>query len=232
MLLSLMLFLLIEYYYTIIGFSYWNYMYPNQRCMTLWECFLENFDLTFKEGGGTGSLLTNLWELPRYKTYYRFIWDNSLGLVLIHILLNMVAGLIIDEFAALKEKLFFKIRDMRNVCFVCGINREKLDKTATGFKNHYKKEHNMWNYVYYYAYLKFKDVNDHTWTETFVNTKIEDFDLDWLPIKRAFSIVNENESELEKQQLIKEISEKMTTIETGSSNLLNKLHKIHENENE
>ena len=45
MLLSLMLFLLIEYYYTIIGFSYWNYMYPNQRCMTLWECFLENFDL-------------------------------------------------------------------------------------------------------------------------------------------------------------------------------------------
>ena len=45
MLLSFMLFQQIEYYYTIVGYTYYYYMYPNQRCMTLWNCFLENFDL-------------------------------------------------------------------------------------------------------------------------------------------------------------------------------------------
>jgi len=56
MLLSFMLFWLIEYYYTILGYSFYYDQYPNQRCLTLWECFLTNFDLTFKEGGGTGAL--------------------------------------------------------------------------------------------------------------------------------------------------------------------------------
>jgi len=125
-----------------------------------------------------------------------------------------------------------KIEDMLEMCFVCGINRDKLDKTATGFKHHYKNEHNMWNYVYYYAYLCYKDTNDHTGTETFVNDKIQNFDFEWFPIKRAFSIVNENESELEKQQLIKDISSKMGAIESLTSSLLTKMNKIHENENE
>jgi len=61
-----------------------------------------------------------------------------------------------------------------------------------------------------------------------VNQKINCYDFEWFPIKRAFGIVNENESELEKQQLIKDISSKMTTIERLSSNLLTKMDKIHE----
>ena len=95
----------------------------------------------------------------------------------------MVAGLIIDEFAAQKENQFSRKDDMIEMCFICGINRDKLDK-ASGFVYHYKTEHNMWNYVYYYAYQQNKDENDHTGTETFVNQKINCYDFEWFPIKR------------------------------------------------
>ena len=101
----------------------------------------------------------------------------------------MVAGLIIDEFAALKEALFSRIDDMLEMCFICGINRDKLDKTALGFKHHYKIEHNMWNYVYYYAYQRNKDENDHTGTDSFVAEKIRSFDFEWFPIKRYYQFL-------------------------------------------
>lgn len=98
----------------------------------------------------------------------------------------MVAGLIIDEFALLKEKNYRRDQDMKNLCFVCGIERDKLEKLSVGYQGHYKKEHNMWNYVYYYAYLRDKNCTEYTGTESYVADLIQNLDLEWLPIKRYY----------------------------------------------
>ena len=44
---------------------------------------------------------------------------------------------------------------MKNVCFICGFEREFLDKIpgSKGFELHIKETHNMWNYLFYISYL-------------------------------------------------------------------------------
>lgn len=99
-------------------------------------------------------------------------------------MLNMVAGIIIDEFGALKENLTERLEDMRQTCFICGIDRDMLERSKNGFSFHYKKEHNMWDYIYYKAYLIKKPETEYTGTESFVHEKIEEMDLDWFPIRK------------------------------------------------
>ena len=45
LLLTFLLFLLFEYYFTLIGYTLFYEQYPNQRCNNLYECFFETFDL-------------------------------------------------------------------------------------------------------------------------------------------------------------------------------------------
>ena len=73
-------------------------------------------------------------------------------------------------------------------CFICGITREKFEKNdeggGMGFQDHIVKEHYMWNYIYYYAYLKHKDENDYNGNESYIKEKIDIKDISWMPIKR------------------------------------------------
>lgn len=64
---------------------------------------------------------------------------------------------------------------------------EKLDKSSDsdkGFAYHIKIEHYMWNYVFYRAYLEWKDPTEFDGNESFVFEKIQNADLSWFPIKR------------------------------------------------
>jgi hypothetical protein len=73
--------------------------------------------------------------------YTRFFFDNAVNIILVFILLNMVQGIIIDTFGSLKEKLKERIDDQTFTCFICGIDRQKLDKSSDeskGFFYHIK----------------------------------------------------------------------------------------------
>jgi hypothetical protein len=69
----------------------------------------------------------------------------------------MIQGIIIDTFSNLREELAEKLYDQDYICFVCGIDLEKLDKSSEsdkGFKYHIKIEHYMWDYLFYRAYIE------------------------------------------------------------------------------
>ena len=42
----------------------------------------------------------------------------------------------------------------------------------------------MWNYVYYKAYLDYKNKTEYTGNESYIKEKISLFDISWFPIKR------------------------------------------------
>jgi inositol 1,4,5-triphosphate receptor type 3 len=46
----------------------------------------------------------------------------------------------------------------------------------------------MWNYIFYKAYLKFKEVTEYNGDESYVFSKIEKFDISWIPKKRTKKI--------------------------------------------
>lgn len=53
--LTLVLFILIEYFFTVIGYVSF-YEYYAFRCENIYMCFFETFDQTFKDNGGIGQL--------------------------------------------------------------------------------------------------------------------------------------------------------------------------------
>jgi len=57
--LTFILFVLIEYYFTMIAYITLFDMYNPGECDFLWKCLLINFGYTFKDGGALGSFLTN-----------------------------------------------------------------------------------------------------------------------------------------------------------------------------
>lgn len=65
----------------------------------------------------------------------------------------------------------------------------------------------MWNYVYYRAYLEFKETTEYNGDESYIRNKMEDNDLSWFPIKRTWSVQQKEDTEIEniQEQVINEV---------------------------
>ena len=140
--LSFLLFVILEYYFTIISYINFYDQYPNNDCSTFWKCYFRTFDFTFKQTGAVGTFLHEQETLKetgadsyvgvdvnlKAKYFARFAFDNMFNIILVLIVINMVGGIIIDKFKELKDKLDEKVIDQNKYCFICGLDRQTLDK--------------------------------------------------------------------------------------------------------
>lgn len=103
----IILFVIIQYYFSLFGYMVLYDEYEDYQCRTLWRCYVTDFDQTFKISGALGSYLTKVYEerhpkasfhddLPLYFT--RFIFDTLFFLLLVLLIVNMLAGIIIDTY--------------------------------------------------------------------------------------------------------------------------------------
>lgn len=150
--LTLVLWIILEYIFSIWGFNYLRDQYTSTEnlddsfCTELLICFLYTFDFTFKSNGGIGSQLDSLREnyisehpeLPKY-TAARFFYDNLFTIVIVIIMVTIVAGIIIDTFGLLRDNENAKLKDMERICFICGLNKEIFERQVDlkkGFNIH------------------------------------------------------------------------------------------------
>ncbi|EGR31182.1 MIR domain protein [Ichthyophthirius multifiliis] len=228
--LTFMVFVLIQYYFTIISYIllYDQYLDHGGSCTILWKCFLYTFNWTFKETGSIGGLLIDpdiknkvlqpiisvddngniqVEEIVNKQFLGRFFYDNLFIFILVILLINMVAGIIIDNFSALKDETQSKESSLERKCFVCGIDRELIEKSyddvQDGFLQHLKRDHYMWNYVYFKAYLNMKDSKELTGNESYVKEQLKTLDVSWFPVKRSLNIIDEDmKNELARKEQI------------------------------
>lgn len=140
-------------------------------CMSLLHCYLTVLNYGLRFGGGIGELTTTTIEpWNRSNFYIKFFFDITFFLVITTIILNVVFGIIIDSFAILRETAAFKENDMKDICFMCGLDKYTLDKdTFEGFNYHNEHDHLIWNYVYFIIHLKQKDSSEFNGTESQIN---------------------------------------------------------------
>ncbi len=62
---------------------------------------------------------------------------------------NIVSGIMIDTFAELRDWRNEVERDKKTYCFICGIDKATLEKQNNTFDNHTRKEHFLWNYIFF-----------------------------------------------------------------------------------
>ena len=79
----------------------------------------------------------------------------------------MLAGIIVDNFSALRERQQVISEDKYNICFICGMHKNKINKLygskEGGYNQHIKLDHYYWNYLFFIMTLlkmKQKDMNE------------------------------------------------------------------------
>jgi len=233
LLLTFLLYQLMNYVFSLAGY-YWFYDEYNGYCNSTWLCFLTATDKAFKVDGGIGGFLT-----PNTETdVSRFVFDNLYFLLVMIIMINIVAGIIIDNFGTLREEEKEFRFDIQNICFVCGHDRETLEKAndaqggvgGTGFINHIRKDHYLWNYLFYIAYIQDKEKTEYTGLESYIAEQIENEEISWFPTHRALILKGTPGSEEDNGGLepLKAIDEEQRALVKDAGRLSKNLQNLEE----
>ena len=95
---------------------------------------------------------------------------------------NVFLGTIFDGFGELRNQQSEYDYDRNNICFICQLSSDKCFAKNIYFDNHVNTVHNIWNYVYFLAYLYLNNPNNFNRVENSVWEKLEIQDYSWLPI--------------------------------------------------
>ena len=125
---------------------------------------------------------------------------------------NILSGVLIDNFTSLRESREDMLKDKTEKCFICGTDKEALQKKSEDLKTHYiQQNHKLWNYVFYLYYLD-KQIKK-TGLEQMIIKQIGNEDVGWIPTAAA------EESDLGElmQKLQALIKEQQATLEGSAA---------------
>jgi len=151
------------------------------------------------------------------QTAHMYFYDFFYNMLIILIMVAIITGIIIDTFADKRSAMDEIENDIKNVCFICSLNRDLFDRKRIPFNDHVSKDHNAWNYVYYRMYLEGKAPSELTAIEKQLKEKINKQDIGFFPIQKA--LVLEREEEEEDDQTAAKIAEIQDTQMAMQSDL-------------
>jgi hypothetical protein len=194
------------------------------ECESLLGCFVAFLHHGILSGGGIGDYIS--YELghrldPNPNAYPKFMWrmvlDLGFFIIVLVLLLNIIFGITIDQFGALRDQAKEDDENQKEYCFICNIKKSEIDinflqkNIRDGFDYHIKNEHNMWSYMLFMIYLEHKDPTEMTGVESYVHGKLMKDDTSWFPTHRALCInngegaINMNEEMASLKQMFQEV---------------------------
>ena len=175
--------------------------YDDNVCKSLIFCVLNSFDSGLRARGGIGDSGKRI-SFLRNKSHYiqRIILDDIFFFLIVIISIDLVFGIIIGEFAALREETQKHENDRKYHCFICHINKNTVEKNRKDFTVHVNKEHNLWNYVSYMIFVKLSNVHDLNSINSYARDRIDNKDVNWLPSYKDFNNDKDNKIEDDKNE--------------------------------
>ena len=137
---TLIFFSVILYIASLIAFIAFQNQFPNNTCSNLFLCWVTVLDQTFKNDGGLGGYLPNVYTVNSNIVkldFIRIFFDFIYNIVIIVFILQILSGLIINTFNDLKGDFDQAEKDLHNLCTICGMEREEIERDPhTTFKQH------------------------------------------------------------------------------------------------
>ncbi len=128
------LLVVLMYVFTLFSYYFLSESYRDDYlCSNMFVCLITSFDKSFKYDGALGGYMKPPSEVKANSTYYffvRFFFDNIFYILLMISMINIVSGIIIDTFGTLREKLNEYTEDLENICFICGFDKEFIEKSS------------------------------------------------------------------------------------------------------
>jgi hypothetical protein len=156
-------------------------------CDTMGGCFLTLMVYGMKAGGGIGDEVDPPIYDGTWRPYIYLIYLFLFYIIFPVLLMNLVFGIILDTFGALREERESMEEDQQGKCFICGLEQGELDKIPGGFEQHVAFEHKMWDYLYYMKYLAMKPRDLYTGLEGYVAECVDAHDPRFFPIGRSIA---------------------------------------------
>jgi hypothetical protein len=103
---------------------------------------------------------------------------------MVWLVFQMVSGIIVDTFSSLRRSQEELDKDFLNICFICGLERETIEKYylgKDGFNTH-QEDHNVNNYFFFIFYLKEKHPSEFTGIESYVKELLDKESISWFPL--------------------------------------------------
>ena len=161
-------------------------------CASSLSCF---FFLFYSQiAGGAGSIHDSLQTVNMGTPDYlkRMLFDSVFFVWVGIILMNIITGLLVDEFGAMREAEAQRWEILESQCFMCGMERAYYEDLGLGngisFRQHQTEEHDCWRYVSYMAYLDGLDSTELNGVETYIQQQLEAKNFDWIPSKTSAAI--------------------------------------------
>lgn len=126
--------------YILASILYFYYGSGNyyQNCSTLYYCFIFALSIGFKADAGFVGLYDS--TLLGNNFVGVSFWDvlvNFSYLFIIKVIMDQVIGaIIVDKFAQIRQEKESLEQDENSFCFICGIERNILDREEDGFEKH------------------------------------------------------------------------------------------------
>ena len=103
-------------------------------------------------------------------------------------MLNVINGIIVDTFQALREKNNNRADIIENVCYICSIKKSKFEIRGINYNHHLNNEHLIMNYFYYIIKVKYTDEQDLNSLDYQVLDSIRNLRSDFFPVKKALCL--------------------------------------------
>jgi len=197
----------------------------NRRCETLSQCTIITLNGGLRSGDAGAQLIDAEWpcegDVCEGHTKEVLIWEFLFACIFVIIMLNVIFGIILDSFAQLREGIIETRDKIQNFCFICGFPASpNFDRVEGGFHHHIKKEHNMWNYLFFMIHLGTKEEDDYTGPESFVKSRMDENEADWIPTGKAIALQDLMEKEdAEQRHLIETIDKNLQMSEELAASL-------------
>ncbi|KAF7262478.1 hypothetical protein EG68_00315 [Paragonimus skrjabini miyazakii] len=187
-----------------------------RHCDSLRMCILTTLHEGLRNGGGIADVLRRP-SIQEADFLFRTIYDLSFFVIVIIIVLNLVFGVIVDTFAALRQEKQDREELARNNCCVCGLQRSVFEQNGLNFDTHVTQEHNIWHYLCFLILLHSKSREDLTGPEGYVTRLLQTRDLSWVPTHRAMSLIStdtehSNQPDEVVQQLVTKLENTANTV--------------------
>lgn len=108
-------------------------------------------------------------------------------------------GIIVDTFSELRTETAEKQEELQTKCYICSLPDYSFEQVPGGFQRHIRKQHNMWDYVYFMIRLEklaTKDITDLNYNEAYLyRMLVRSPDIKALPIKTALALKDTDDIE-------------------------------------
>ena len=185
-------FFILIYFYSLIIFYNFQQIMPTFSCDSPVICMVYIYSNTFTSGGNLGNFIDEGDEANENKegNMVRYALDISYTIIMVWLVWQMVSGLIVDTFESLRGNREEKEDDMKSTCFICGMDKEKIEKYypgKEGFEKHLQ-DHSVINYFFYTFYLEDKDSSEYSGLESYIKNEIDQESISWFPQERSLKI--------------------------------------------